>query len=83
MLRCGEAEGCHVGEPPCWVSARRELCPCSFGDFGQRERSRYGVKAWIGHQFSSNVSTISGYASFNRSITMSVRLNSATAKIDS
>ena len=83
MLGRGVAERCHVGDPPFRVRTCREFCPRSLGNLGQRERPRHGEEAWIGHQYSSKVSAISGYASFSRPITRSVRLNSATANIDS
>ena len=76
------AERCNVTEPSLGVGVCRELCLRDLGNLGQRERPRHGVEAWIGHQFSSKVSAISGNDSFNRPITRSVRLNSSTANMD-
>ena len=69
----------HVAKRQRRVGTGREMRADSLSDLGKRERARHGEETGIGHQLSSKISTISGYASFNRSMTRSVRLNSATA----
>ena len=81
-LRCsgsGLPERGHIAERQRRVGTGGEMRADGVCDLGQRERAGHGEEAGIGHQFWSKINTISGYDSFRRSMTSSVRLNSSTA----
>ena len=79
MLRPRLPERSHVAERHRRVRTGCQLRACGLGNLGQRKRARHSEEAWIGHQLSSKISAISGNTSFSRSMTGSVRLNSAIA----
>ena len=79
MLRPRLPERGHVAERHRRVRAGRQMRACGLGNLGQRKRTRHSEEARIGHQLSSKINAISGNTSFNRSMTRSVRLNSAMA----